>query len=275
MIRLVAMALVTAVAIPLSAAPLRVASLDLCADELALRLAAPGQLISVSWLGADPAETTLSARAAGLARNRGRLSDVAGLAPDLILTSNGIGGDIAATLARRLGTRIVAIPPASTVSGVRANIRLIAAALERPAAGEAEVARFNTALGLVPGRPVSAVMIGASGSTPRADGLAADYLRYAGLRLTGGGSVRLEKLLATPPAVVVQTRYHPGETSIGASWLRHPLWQRLPPKTQRLTSDGRPWTCLGPETADTIAALRRSRSVALRGSFSRSMRVRG
>ena len=92
-------------AAPAAARPLRVASLNLCSDELALRLAAPGQLVSVSRLGADPDETLLAARARGLATNNGRVTDIIALAPDLVLSSRGDPNAAAMALRASPGTR--------------------------------------------------------------------------------------------------------------------------------------------------------------------------
>lgn len=226
-----------------------------------LRLAAPGQLVSVSRLGADAAETTLSARARGLDRNHGKLSDVAALAPDLVITSGGIGGGLAATLAARLHIRVFVLPSATDIAGIRANIRRVAAALGQVAAGEGEVARFDAALGPLPGRVQSALLIESSGTTPTASGLAAAFLRYAGLQQqSNNGTVRLETLLAEPPQIIVRSRYHAGQTSLGTLWLAHPAWQQLPATMRQLTTDGRPWTCLGPELATEIAKLRQRRA---------------
>ena len=244
-------------AAPVASAPQRVASLDLCADELVLRLATPGQLVSVSRLGADPAETTLSDRARGLTRNNGRLSDVAPLAPDLVVTSGGIGGGLAATLATRLHITVLALSPARDLDSVRANVRRVADALGRQAVGEAEIARFDAALGPLPAQTRSALLIGSNGMTSSATGLAATFLRYAGLKQQRNrGAVRLEMILSEPPQVLVHSRYHAGQTSLGALWLQHPAWRRLPASTRQLSTDGRPWTCQGLELAPEIARLR-------------------
>ncbi|MDO9490377.1 MAG: ABC transporter substrate-binding protein, partial [Sphingomonadaceae bacterium] len=74
---------------PATAAPQRVASLNLCTDELVLLLADKAQLASVTKLGADARETRLAHRAAGLHRNNGRMESVAGLVPDLVITGGG------------------------------------------------------------------------------------------------------------------------------------------------------------------------------------------
>jgi iron complex transport system substrate-binding protein len=241
------------------AAPVRVASLNLCTDELALLLAAPGQLVSVSRLGADPRETTLSRRARGLATNNGNVTDVVALAPDLVLTSGGArGGDV---VARRLGIAALVVPPPQTLDDVRANIRTVAAALGRPAQGAALIAEIDRVLAVPAPPPRRALLVEGGGVAVGANGLAADWLRHAGLiqQEVPHGQISLEALLAAPPQVLVTTNYHPGESSINAAWLTHPAFARLPRSVQRLTTDGRAWTCLGPPLAAEIARLQAAR----------------
>ncbi len=243
------------------AAPRRVASLDLCSDELALTLAAPGQLVSVSRLGADLRETRLAAKAQGIHHNSGRIDSITGLAPDLVLVSGGIAGSYGSELARRLGVTVVTLPYPRSIADARANMRRAAAALGRRAAGEAAIARFDAALGPVPSVLTPALFVGGGGVTPGTDGLAADLLQHAGLRqMTGGETVRLEALLAAPPQVLVLSRYHDGEGSMNAAWLRHLALAALPSTMRRVTTDGRAWTCMGPPVADAVARLRSSLS---------------
>lgn len=240
------------------AAPVRVASLNLCSDELALLLAAPGQLVSVSRLGADRRETLLAARAQGLAVNRGRVTDVVALAPDLILTS---GGDPnAAATARRLGIATLELPQPHTLGEVAANVRSVARALGRAPAGEALVAAMAADLGVPPRTTHRALFVGGGGVTIAADGLGAAWLRHAGLIEAPGprGRVNLERILASPPQVLLVSNYHAGERSNNQAWLNHPALAALPAGLRRLGTDGRAWTCLGPPVAAEIARLRKA-----------------
>ena len=52
------------------AAPRRVASLNLCTDELLLMLGEPGQIVSVTHLAQQPAETAAVARGPALPAQR-------------------------------------------------------------------------------------------------------------------------------------------------------------------------------------------------------------
>lgn len=237
--------------------PRRVASLDLCSDELVLALAAPGRIASVSKLGADPRETALAQRAAGLPTNNGRITDVAAVAPDLVVTMGGLGGRLAAATAARLGAKVLLLPAPAGIADVRTNVRLVAGALGRPAAGRALIAAMDRQLGPRPSQLAPALLVGSGGVAPPANGLAAQWLAYAGLRqVAAGDPVRLETLIADPPPLIVETRYHAGDTSLGALWLQHPALRRLP--SRHIAIDGRAWTCLGPQTAASVAALRRS-----------------
>jgi iron complex transport system substrate-binding protein len=55
----VAMLVLAAFASTAAAAPVRIVSLNLCADEMVLRLAVPGTVKSVTWLARDPALSKL------------------------------------------------------------------------------------------------------------------------------------------------------------------------------------------------------------------------
>ena len=239
------------------AAPTRVVSLNMCTDELALLLAAPGQLASVSFLGADPFETVLAGRAKGIPTNNGRLDDVARYAPDLVLTMGG-GDRYARELAARLGWRVVDLPSPVTIADVRRNVLVVAAALGSEAAGVALLTRFDAALGPLPVTQLNTLMISDGGNMPRPDGLAAQLLRYAGLTLqpVPMGAISLERLLSHPPQVIVQTSYRPGQLSLGQDWLAHPALRALPAGVRRVRIDGRAWTCMGPLAADGVATLR-------------------
>ena len=248
---------VAAAAASTAAPPRRVASLNLCTDEIALLVAAPGQLASVSWLAHGPKETALAARARALHANRGTIESVAALQPDLIMTG-GFAPPYAAELAGRLGARTLDLPPPRSLAGLEANIRAAGAALGQAARAEALVAAMRAALGPQPQRLQDAIIVQGGGLTPSPEGLSAQLLRHAGLRqrALGGGRASLELLLAHPPAVLVTSGYRAGETSLNNQWLQHPALQRLAATTRRMTLDGRAFLCPGPLAAIEVARLR-------------------
>jgi len=250
-----------ALAVPVQAAPpQRVASLNLCTDELLLLLAQPAQILSVTHLGQSAAETPLWRSALRYRRNDGSLLSVAEWRPDLVLTMGG-GGRDPAGLARRLGIRIVDLPYPMRLSDIKSAVGTVAEALGRPERGRRIVAAIARLEGGAPRSAADSVWLGGGGRSVASTGLAAEWMRLAGLRQRplAGDRIGLEQLLVRPPAVLLRSDYRAGQYSGEQRWLAHPLAARAHPG-RSVTTDGRLWTCMGPLMVGEIARLR----VALR-----------
>jgi len=245
-----------ALAAPGAAAPVRVASLNLCTDELVLALAAPSQIVSVTHLAQQEAETPLWRQARRYARNDGSLLSVVALRPDLIVTMGG-GGRDRLRIAERLGIRTLDLPFAQNLGDVAEGIRRLALALGRPEAGTALLRRMAASIGSAPDRRTDSIWLGGGGRTVSASGLEAQWMALAGLRqrAMAGDRVPLETLIVRPPAILLRSDYRAGQYSAGQRWLSHPA-ARLAPATRTLPTDGRRWTCMGPLLIDEIYRLR-------------------
>ena len=161
-----------------AATPARVVSLNLCTDEYLLLTARPGQIASISRLGADEQESPLARQARGLATNSGRLSEVIEQRPDLVLTMGHDPQGVA--LAARLRIRLIALPYPTSPAAVVAQVQQVAALVGNTPAGTAFAARVAALTASAPkARP--GLMIGGSGLAPAMDGLAAGWLRLAGI----------------------------------------------------------------------------------------------
>jgi iron complex transport system substrate-binding protein len=224
-----------------AATPARVVSLNLCTDEYLLLAAPRRQIASISKLGADAQETPLAPRARGLAINSGRLGDVLAQAPDLVLTMGAAPQD--AALARRLGVRLLALPYPQSPAEVVAQVRQVAALVGNGQAGEAFADDVAALARTAPARPTAALMVGGGGLAPAMGGLAAGWLRLAGVSQRQAGPVAMEALLANPPPVLLVSRYRPGQFSQPQAWTQHPALARLP--SRRLAVDGRAFLCGG------------------------------
>src|ERR1700733_14105217 len=84
---LVAIAIMGIPTAPLNAAgmPKRIVSLNLCTDELVLRLADHSNIASVTWLSKDPISANAVDLAADVPVNHGLAEEVIPLDPDLIV----------------------------------------------------------------------------------------------------------------------------------------------------------------------------------------------
>jgi len=250
--------LLVAAAAPAGATPRRVASLNLCTDELVLALADPGQIVSVTHLAQDPAETPLWQQARRYSRNDGSLFSVAALRPDLVVSMGG-GARDRLRIAARLGIPTLDLPFATSLGDVERNIRRVAAVLGRRHAGEALLRRMAMLRASAPPVRIDTLWLGGGGRTVAPAGLEAQWMALAGLRQRPirGDRVSLETLLVNPPRVLLRSDYRHGQYSGDQRWLAHPLASRLR-GTRTVATDGRRWTCMGPLLISEIVRVRQA-----------------
>ncbi|MDB5693580.1 MAG: transporter substrate-binding protein [Alphaproteobacteria bacterium] len=240
-----------------AAAPKRVASLNLCTDELLLLLGEERQIASVTHLSQNPAETPLWRQARRYGRNDGSLASVAALRPDLVLTMGG-GARDRAGIAGRLGIRLLDLPYPRSLSDIAANAAAVAGALGRPGAAKPALRLLQQLEQSAPAAGTDTIWLGGGGRTVAASGLSAQWMRLAGLRQRAltGDRVSLEELLVRPPALILRSDYRAGQYSSEQRWLSHPLAAHVR-RSRTLATDGRLWTCMGPLLAPEILRLRR------------------
>jgi iron complex transport system substrate-binding protein len=241
---------------PGDAAPRRVASLNLCTDELLLALAEPRQIASVTYLSHLEAESRLWRQARQFRKNDGSLVSVAGLKPDLVLTMGG-GARDRLRIAAKLGIPTLDLPFPETVADVEESIVRIAQALGRRAAAAPLLARIAALKRSPPRRGADTIWLGGGGRTLGASTLGAQWMALAGLRQrpVRGDKVSLEQLLVRPPAIILRSDYRSGQYSGEQRWLSHPL-ASANPGSRTIVTDGRLWTCKGPLLVGEIERLR-------------------
>ena len=240
-----------------SFAGLKVASLNLCTDELLLTLAAPNQIVSVTHLAHKPQETSLWRQARRYPNNDGSLLSVVGRKPDLVVTMGG-GARDRARIARRLGIRILDLPYPQGLADVEQAITAVAGALGRLDAGRQWLARIDALKRTQPRGKPDTIWLGGGGRSVQATGLAADWMRLAGFRQRPiqGDRVSLEQLVIRPPAILLRSDYRSGQYSGDQRWLMHPLAKGTQ-KSRTIPTDGRAWTCMGPPMVQEVLRLRR------------------
>ncbi|HZD24624.1 MAG TPA: ABC transporter substrate-binding protein, partial [Alphaproteobacteria bacterium] len=117
----------------------RVVSLNLCTDQLAVRLAAPGQLLSVSNWALKPASSMVVNEVRGLVINHGQAEEILPLKPDLVLVGD-FTNRATVGLLRRLGRDVQEFGTPQDFDGIVAQVRRMAGLLGREAEGERMVA---------------------------------------------------------------------------------------------------------------------------------------
>jgi len=245
-------------------APRRIVSLNLCTDQLLVELVAPERIAGVSLLGSD---RSLSASAAALAqfpKLSGSAEEVLALKPDLVIAGEFTTG-ATVELLRRLGQKVLVVPLATDLEGMRQTLRLIADAVGEQERGEAIIAEFDARLrsarSTVPSRPTAiAYQVNSLVSGPQSllDAAldAAGYRNLArDLKLGPGGRLPLEQLVATPPDLVVLANAPSDFQTVLADNLRHPALADLLRRRPNVHLPMPYWICATPKLADAVEIL--------------------
>ena len=253
-----------------TAPPARVVSMNLCTDQLALMLAAPGQLISVSYLAHDGAVAPLREAARALAANRGLAEEIYLLDPDLVLAGR---YSTVATVAmlNRLGVPVIRFEPEASLDDGVGALAHMGSALGREAEAQALIAGFRAdrarlAAFLRDARAGTegprAVLYSARGWTGGSQTLSGDILRAAGLRnladelgFVWGGMLGLEALLMADPDRLILGSDTQAGWSEARALLRHPALRQSRAYRAGVATNDRDWVCGTPHVLAAIARL--------------------
>lgn len=253
------------------AEPARVVSINLCTDQLAMLLAKPGQLVSVSDLAYDRHSSAMAAEAEAFPPNHGQAEEVFLMAPDVVLAGT-FTTRAAAAMLRRLGVQVLEFSPAVSLDDVRGSIGQMGAALGQEGKAARMIARFNTDLDASRAkgdeRPEAALYY-ANGYTVGAGALADSILAAAGLKnlaaeigYAGGGTLPLERLvIATPDLIISGDQYD--TPALAQEVLTHPALQALRGRSTTAPVADRNWVCGTPFIMAAIRRLAAARDAVL------------
>jgi iron complex transport system substrate-binding protein len=250
--------------------PARIVSLDLCADQLLVELVGRERIAAVTHLAADPAVSAIPEKAKAIPITRGAAEDVLRYDPDLILAGP-FGAAPTVSLLRRLKRNVVIVPLASDLDGVRTSVRAVSAAVGEEVTGEAMVAAFDRRLANIPPvrhapAPTAVIyQVGSAvfgpGSLPDAALIAAGFRnKVPAYRLTRGGQVPLEVLVAAPPDLLVLSNPAEEYRTVIADNLRHPALRQLRLRHASIELPWQLWLCGTPHIADAVERLAQARA---------------
>ncbi|MEE4199309.1 ABC transporter substrate-binding protein [Erythrobacter sp.] len=244
----------------------RIVSLDYCADQYVLRLAAREDIAALSP-EARRRYSYMREAAAGLRQVRPRAADVLALEPDIVVRSYGGGPQIAGFL-RRSGVRVVELGYPRDLEGVRGEIERIGRELGREDAGAALLTEFDAwlaALSEAGHKRPSALYTTPTGVTAGEGTLIDELLRAAGFsnfqRRGGWNPIPLERLAYEQPDIVAAAFFE-GKNYHAGSWsaARHPVLARQLEATPLVPLEGA-WTSCGAwfllDAVEALAAARR------------------
>ncbi|WP_299934746.1 ABC transporter substrate-binding protein [uncultured Nitratireductor sp.] len=249
---------------PVSAAPERVMSLNLCTDQLAMTLAEPDQLISVSFLAREPDLSMLHEKAQDFPVNRGLAEEVFLEKPDLVVTGTYSLHNTTALL-KRLGFRVEEFSFVQTLDTIPGEIRRMGVLLGQEARAEKLADDFSQELDAIAKSQcdMRPTMIAydqngvALGSGTLADSVmqAAGFANLAAdLGLVGVAPFPLEQVIAARPDVIV-TSASEGAPTLGEHVPRHPAVAALPDTRIGAFVPAGAWSCGSPAVIEAVRAL--------------------
>lgn len=240
-------------------APLRVVSLDFCADQFVIKLANRASIVAVSP-DATRDFSFMRAEAKGLRQVRPDAETILALKPDVVVRSYG-GGPQMVPFLERAGIKVHQIGWGEDFTAVRTNVREAAEALGQPARGEALVADFDRRLAsLKPAPQVSALYVTPGGVTTGPGSLVDRMMVKAGLvnfqTQKGWNPLPLERLATEQPAMVV-TAFFTAQSPHQDYWsqARHPLVRQMLTDLPVARLDGGATACSGWFMVDAMEAM--------------------
>ncbi len=229
--------------------PLRVVSLDFCADQFVIKLADRASIVAVSP-DATRDFSFMRKEAKGLVQARPDAETILALKPDIVFRSYG-GGPQMVPFLEQAGIQVHQIGWGEDFAAVRSNVREAATALGQKARGEAVVADFDRRLAnLKPAPQVSALYVTPGGVTTGPGSLVDRMMGKAGLvnfqTQEGWNPLPLERLATERPAMVV-TAFFTAQSPHQDYWsqARHPLVRQILADLPVARLDGGATACSG------------------------------
>ncbi len=197
----------------------RIVALGITADELVLALVGPERIVALDRFADDPDVSNVVEQARGVRQRVAvDVEQVLSTEPDLVLVPAWAGMELESGL-HRFGVATVRVGNATSLEGIRENIRRVAAALDAVDTGDVLIARMDEAIDRARARtrdlPRPTVLLHAgSGYSPGAHTLFAGLIEAAGGRLLlaelgveGLAPLSAEREMSLDPDVVIIDAY--------------------------------------------------------------------
>jgi iron complex transport system substrate-binding protein len=247
-----------------ASAQLRIASINMCADELLLLLAPPEAIVSLSYLSQDPQYSRWVQSAKAYPVNYAGAEEILALQPDLVLAGQ-YSDPMVIRLLRQQGITVYQMTRPTQLSAMFDEAQHIGRLLGREAQAERLVLGWRQAIDRltvtqqVADRP-SMALIGPNGFTEGRGSLRDQMLQLAGivnlataLGIDGNGELSLEQLVANGPDMIAIEDGTDNQHSLAQRLLKHPAIEQLAATRVRLPANL--WTCPGPSYVDALATL--------------------
>ena len=255
--------------------PQRIVSMNLCTDELLMRIVDPSRIASITYLSQQTinAPLGLGGITSKLKVNHGLAEEVLLQEPDLILAGR-YSATTAVSLLRRLGYKIITFDPELTLDDMRANIRKLGEAVGESARAEQVIADFDARLAQLQAqlpsdeKPVFAD-IGVNNYIAGENTLYTHIVNAAGYRTLGQALgfdgfryVSLEQILSVEPALMSAATPWTNPPSMSTLALGHPALRNRMKAIPQVAIPERYTTCGAPSALGAVEILVKARMAA-------------
>lgn len=243
----------------------RIASINLCTDQLLLPLADPAQILGLSRYSHDAWQSWVADDARRFPSLSGGAEDVLVLKPDIVVASL---FDSRATreLLKAQGLRLAEFSVPRTLDEVKAQIREMGEIVGHPDRAEAEIIRLDAAMArarrAVEEKHYAVLPLSRRGWVSGSDSLVGSLLTETGLfnaaarlGVATGGFATLEAIVVARPDFLLVSEAGDRAEDDGRAFLLHPALERFYPPSRRIVIPERLTVCGGVMLADALDLL--------------------
>jgi iron complex transport system substrate-binding protein len=243
----------------------RIASINLCTDQLLVTLADPSQILGLSPYSRDRARSWDAVKAAQFPKLSGEAEDVLVLRPDAVVAGR-FTKRATRELLKEKGLRVVEFDAARSLDDVKKQIRQMGDLVQHPDRAAAEIKRLDAAIAhareVVSRKPYRVLALSRRGWVAGGDSLTNSLLASAGLGNAAadlgyklGGFASLEAIVSLRPDFLLVSEAGDFAEDEGRAFMLHPALERFYPAAKRLVIPERLTVCGGPRLSEALDRL--------------------
>jgi iron complex transport system substrate-binding protein len=243
----------------------RIASMNVCTDQLLVPLADPGQILGLSRFSRDAWQSFVADEARRFPSLSGGAEDILVLRPDIVVASL-FDKRSTRELLRQNGLRLAEFAVPRNLDEVKAQIRQMGEITGHPDRAAAEVARLDAAIAkarqTVVEKRYRVLPLSRRGFVTGSDSLVSSILDEIGLLNAAGdlgvgmgGFASLEAIVSLKPDFLLVSEAGDRAEDEGRAFLLHPALERFYPPEKRIVIPERLTVCGGVMIADALDLL--------------------
>jgi iron complex transport system substrate-binding protein len=249
----------------LAAALPRIASMNVCTDQLLIPLADPEQILGLSRYSRDRFESWAADDAHRYRILSGGAEDIMVLRPDVVVASL-FDKRSTRELLKQKGLRLAEFAVPRNLEEVKAQIREMGEIVQHPDRAAAEIARLDAAIArarrVVVDKHYSVLPLSRRGWVAGSDSLVSSLLTETGLNNAAGdlgvgtgGFASLEAVVNAKPDFLLVSDAGDHAEDDGHAFLLHPALERFYPPAKRIVIPDRLTVCGGVMLAEALDVL--------------------